>query len=98
MYIAVAWQIQILLFWGNFLEFFSQIFLNPSWLNLWMQYLRYREPSVLVVEGLPHTRYCLSAFTYIVSFNQDNSHVHCELSVIALMFQARKQTHRSGSS
>ena len=76
-------------FW-KFLEFFSKIFLIPRWLNLQMQNLRYRGPTVLVIEGLTHTRYCLGAFTYIVSFNQDNTHVNCVISVIILILQARK--------
>lgn len=81
-----------LLFGGNFLEFFRNVF-EPQLFESVDTVSRYREPTLLVIEGLPHTRYCLNAFN-IVSFNQDNSHVHCELSVIALMFQARKQIHK----
>lgn len=45
---------------------------------------------MLVIECLLCTLYCLGAYVCIVLFNQVNSHVHCEISVIVLNLQARK--------
>lgn len=90
-------------FGGGLHSIYNELYNNPA-----LQYFKYqrllcykkpyltqRRKGLLVIECLPHTRFCLSAFTYIVSFNQDNTHVNCETSVIVLIFTGWKtETHR----